>query len=149
MKPILSLLCLLPFCSFAQNELPRYEHDTLYTTSGFKMYKGMVLHLGKGVRPDGKFQYINIKSDATSEMLTNDSIVINKMKNFGISALGNAYIEIIGRYKYKDGSKGYVDLHIAFEKAIESNLIRTPGEIVVPEEFIRNLEARKAKKSGQ
>lgn len=144
MKKLFSFLLFLPFAATAQKVIPKYEHDTLYTTSGYKMYKGMALHLGKGSRADGKFRYINIKSDATSEMLANDSIIIRKMKNFGISALGNAYIEIIGSFKYKDGSKGYVDLHIAFEKAIESNLTNYPGEIVVPDEFIGKLKEGKA-----
>ncbi|MBS1731731.1 MAG: hypothetical protein JST02_00405 [Bacteroidetes bacterium] len=106
MKKIFSFLLFLPFAATAQKAIPKYEHDTLYSTSGYKMYKGMVLHLGKGSRTDGKFRYINIKSDATSEMLANNSIIIRKMKNFGISSLGNAYIEIIGSFKYKDGSKG-------------------------------------------
>lgn len=136
MKRLIILLSLLPCCAIAQKGVPKFVNDTLYTSSGYKIYEGMTLHFGKGTRPDGKFRYINIKSDATSKMLENDSIVIKKLKNFGISSLDNAYIEIIGKKTFKDGSKGYVDLHVAFDNAIQSNLYHTPGELIVPQEFI-------------
>ncbi len=134
MKRLLIVLLFCPLLSLAQNMVPRYENDTLYTSSGFKMYKGQTIQFGKGTRPDGKFRYINIKSETTSEALTNKSIVIKKMKNFGISALGNAYIEIYGRIVFTDGSKGYVDIHMAFDRAIE-NSPNLPSELIVADEY--------------
>ena len=56
------------------------------------------------------------------------------MKNFGISVLGNGYIEIVGTFTFKDGSKGYIDIHMAFDRAIENSL-NLPSELIVPDEF--------------
>lgn len=56
------------------------------------------------------------------------------MKNFGISVLGNAYIEITGTITFKDGSKGYIDIHMAFDNAIKG-FAGLPGELIVPDEF--------------
>lgn len=61
--------------------------------------------------------FVNIKSETTNAALTNNSIVIKKMKNFGISVPGNGYIEIIGTLKFKDGSKGYIDIRMDFDRA--------------------------------
>ena len=134
MKKYFILLFLFPLCTMAQRVTPKFEKDTLYTSSGFKIYEGQTLHFGKGTRPDGKFRYINIKSINTSSQLADNSIVVKKLKNFGISALGNGYIEIIGKINYSDGSKGYIDIHMAFDWAIENDLSK-PSELIVPEEF--------------
>lgn len=134
MKKLILALVLSPLLSIAQKQIPRYQNDTLYTTSGFKMYKGQTLQFGKGTRPDGKFRYVNIKSETTSAALANNTIVIKKMKNFGISILGNAYIQIIGTFTFKDGSNGYIDIHMAFDRAIENSL-NLPSELIVPDEF--------------
>lgn len=61
--------------------------------------------------------FVNIKSETTNAALTNNSIVIKKMKNFRISVPGNGYIEIIGTLKFKDGSKGYIDIRMDFDRA--------------------------------
>jgi hypothetical protein len=134
MKKLLTLLLCIPLFATAQKSESRYENDTLYTTSGFKIYKGQTLHFGKGTRPDGKFRFINIKSDLSSYSLANNSIVVKKLKNYGISVLGNGYIEIVGTITFKDGSKGYIDIHMAFDRAIENSL-NLPSELLVPDEF--------------
>ena len=51
-----------------------------------------------------------------------------------MSSLGNGYIEIIGSIVFKGGSKGYIDIHMAFDKAIEG-FPGSPAELVVPEEL--------------
>ena len=43
-------------------------------------------------------------------------------------------IEIIGKINYSDGSKGYIDIHMAFDNAIKG-LAGLPPELIVPEEF--------------
>jgi len=134
MKIILLAFMAFPLTSVAQKKLPTMGNDTLYTTSGFKIYKGQTLYFGKGTGRNGNFRYVNIKSETATSSLTNNSIVVKKLKNFGISALGNAYIEIIGTLIFKDGSKGYIDIHMAFEKAIES-FPGMPAELLVPDEF--------------
>ena len=134
MNKLLLALLLSPLFSPAQRSLSRFANDTLYTSSGFKIYKGQTLQFGKGSRPDGKFRFVNIKSEATSFTLSNNSIIIKKLKNYGISVLGNGYIEIIGKIIFKDGSKGSIDIHMAFDKAIEGD-DESPGELIVPDEF--------------
>jgi len=118
----------------AQKALPRYENDTLYASGGFKMFKGQTLHFGKGSGTNGRFRFVNIKSDVKTHSLADNSIIIKKMKNYGISALGNAYIEIIGSIVYSDGSKGTIDIHMAFDHAIGHSPDQ-PGELLVPAEF--------------
>jgi hypothetical protein len=135
MKCILFLLLWMPAISIAQTPPhSRYVNDTLYTTSGFKIYKGQTLYFGKGTGRDGKFKYINIKSETPPTSLANNSIVVKKLKNYGVSILGNGYIEIIGHIVYKDGSKGSVDIHMAFDRAIEDAL-DIPSELIVPDEY--------------
>lgn len=133
LKRLLFLL-LIPSVTNAQQVGSRFENDTLYTTSGFKIYVGQTLNFGKGTRPDGKFRYVNIKSETTSRQLENNSILITDLKNYGISVLGNGYIEIFGKITFKDGSKGGIDIHVAFDRAIENDP-KKPSEIIVPDEF--------------
>ncbi len=134
LKIFIAILLCTPLLCVAQQPQPKFENDTLYTASGYKIYKGLTLHFGKGTRTNGKFRFVNIKTDIASASLTNNSIVVKKMKNYGISVLGNGYITIIGTIKYKDGSKGSVDIHMAFDRAIE-NSPNLPSELIVPDEY--------------
>ena len=134
MKNILLLLVILPFIGLGQMLTPKFENDTLYTSSGFKIYKGQTLHFGTGTKNNGTFRYVNIKSDVPATALMNNSIVIKKLKNFGISALGNGYISIVGTLTYNDGSKGHIEMHMAFDHAIEDNP-DLPSELIVPMAF--------------
>ncbi len=140
MKKLLLLLLAVPVVLSAQVSKGEFVKDTLYTSTGFKIYKGQTLHFGVGKREDGKFRYINIKNDVSYKSLTNNSIVVKKLKNFGISMLGNGYIEIIGKITFKDGSKGLIDIHMAFDHVLEETT-RSPAELIVPEEFrIKQIE---------
>jgi hypothetical protein len=133
MKQLLFIFLLSPLLSAAQT-LARFENDTLYTSGGYKMYKGQTLHFGNGLGNGGTLRFINSKNGIPESKIVNNSIVIKKLKNFGVSALGNTYIEVMGTIIYKDGSKGGVDLHIAFDNAIKG-LGGLPGELIVPDEF--------------
>jgi hypothetical protein len=139
MKKLFFVLMLFPLVSIAQKPLPRYENDTLYTSSGYKIYIGQVLHFGIGSGSGGKFRYVNIKNDVLHSALKNNSITVKEMLNYGISALGNAYIEIVGSFMYKDGTKGVIDIHMAFDRAIEYSG-KLPGELLVPAEFKLRLK---------
>lgn len=137
MKKLIFPLLLCPFLSMAQEPKPEYKNDTLYATCGYKIYRGQTLQFGKGSGRNGKFRYINIKNSVPYASLANNTIVVTDLLNFGISSLDNAYIEIIGTIVFKDGSKGTVDIHMAFDLAIENS----PGltsELVVPDEFRNN-----------
>ncbi|MFZ1785470.1 MAG: SHOCT domain-containing protein [Ferruginibacter sp.] len=134
MKSSLFLFLLLPFSSTAQHGLPRLENDTVYSTSGFKIYKGMTLYFNKGSGRHGKYKHINIKSKGSYTSLAGSSMLVTEMKNFGISIFYNGYIELIGAITYKDGSQGYLDIHMSFDRAIENNP-KLISELQVPDEY--------------
>jgi|GEM_PF-1576434 hypothetical protein len=134
MKKILLLLFLCPLLSVAQKTLPRFENDTLYTSSGYKIYKGETLHFGHGTGKDGKFRFTRVISATGSYGLTNANIVVEKVKDYAVSSLGNQYIKIVGSIVYKDGSKGRMVMHMAFERATVS-VLGWPSELIIPAEF--------------
>ena len=45
MKKILFIILLYPFVSIAQEPRPKFENDTLYTASGYKIFKGQTWSL--------------------------------------------------------------------------------------------------------
>ena len=57
--------------------------------------------------------------------------------------LGNGYIEIVGYFTFKDGSKGFIDIHMAFDKAIE-DAPDMPSELIVPDEYRNKKTGRVA-----
>ena len=131
------LLLLIPISSIGQTDLPKFENDTLYTTSGFKMYKGQTLHLGNGTDKNGCFRFIKFNlrlGQFNTSVLQNTSLVIKKLKGYTITGLGNRYIGIIGTVSYKDGSKGGIDITMNFDKAIQ-NFPALPSELIIPDEF--------------
>lgn len=139
MKTLLFTFFLWPLISTAQKNLPRFQNDTLYTSSGFKIYKGQTLQFGKGSGQKGKYRFINIKNGYRAKSLANTSVIVDELKNFGISIFYNGYIEIIGTLIFKDGSKGAINIHMAFDRAIENSLA-LPSELIVPDEY-RNKPA--------
>ncbi len=137
MKILLLAFLFLPFLASAQKTLPRFENDTLYTTSGFKIYKGQTLYFGKGSGRNGKYRFINIKNAIASKAFANTSMVVEELKDFGISVFYNGYIHILGTLTFKDGSKTYADIHMAFDRAIENNP-KMISELTVPDAFRNN-----------
>ncbi|MBK7434777.1 MAG: hypothetical protein IPI66_13370 [Chitinophagaceae bacterium] len=67
MKRILIIFLLCPLISLAQNSLPRFEQDTLYTTSGYNIYKGSVLQLGTGHFRRRLFQIHQVPSQSAQD----------------------------------------------------------------------------------
>ncbi len=124
--------------SLAIQNKPRFERDTLYTSCGYKIYKGLKLQFGKATRR-GEFMYVNIKNDVPHMMLQNHSILVKELKDFGISALNNGYISIKGILMVKDSERGNIEIHMAFDRAIE-NLPGIPSELIVPAEFRNKLK---------
>jgi len=134
MKKILLIFLSVPIISKAQN-LPRFENDTLYTSSGYKIYKGQTLHFGKATGNEGKFKYANIKNEVDTRSLEDNYVTVTELKDFRNSSKGNSYIEVLGNITFKDDSKGYIDLRLWFDQAI-GNVGGIPGELIVPKEFI-------------
>ena len=137
MKKILLLLLLSPLLSIAQNSLPRFDNDTIYTTSGYNIYKGQILHLASGTSEAGYFRFISFHSTMVrtdTYILQNSSIKVNKIKSYKSSGLGSSNMRLFGTATLKDGRQLEVDIVMDSEKAIEGLAGQTP-ELTVPEEF--------------
>jgi Short C-terminal domain len=139
MKISLFIFLLFPLILSAQKIVPRFENDTLYTTSGYKFYKGETLYFAKGTGSNGTFRFIKIANVSAEAKFANTSMVIKKLKDFTVSGMGNAYIKVIGILTYNDGSKIEVPFNVAFDRAIES-FPGLPSELIVPDEFRNNYK---------
>lgn len=125
----------LPLGLFAQKPLPRFENDTVYTSSGFKIYKGQTLQFAKGVAHGNTFRFVRLASGwHEADVLTNNQCVVKKLTRYRVTPLGNAYIFVVAKLTFKDGSKGDINFNIAFDNAIDG-FSGFPPELIVPEEF--------------
>jgi len=113
---------------------PALENDTLHTSCGFKIYKGQNLQFGEATGIDGRFRYVNIVNSIPHSALENKQILVWEIKGLSFSVLGNAYIDITGTLELKNKRSKEVEIHLAFDHAIE-NIPGIPGEIVVPDEY--------------
>ena len=118
---------------------PGFQGDTLYTSCRYKIYKGQVLQFGKMTGSRDRFRYVNIKTDITHHSLENRQVKVKELKDFGISVLGNGYISIIGTLIVNNKDRGDIEIHMAFDHAIE-NIPGVPSELVVPDEFRNKLK---------
>lgn len=118
---------------------PALEDDTLYTSCGFKIYKGQFLQFGEATGINGRFRYVNIVNPIPHSALENKQILVWDIKGLSFSVLGNAYIDIIGTLTLKNKRTREVEIHLAFDHAIE-NIPGIPGELVVPDEFRGKLK---------
>jgi hypothetical protein len=142
MKKLLLILLLCPLLSSAQ---PRFENDTLYTSGGYKIYKGQTLHLANGTSDAGYFRFIKFHSSMSrndSYILQNSSFLVSKLKGSNNSIENNQSIRLSGIVTYNNNTKAEVELVLDFEKAIESVNGLAP-ELTVPEEF-RNKRVQTA-----
>ena len=86
----------------AQKPMPRYENDTLYTSSGFKIFRGQTLEFEKGTMRDGRFRYIKVKNGFFSKTLTGRVVIVKEITKYAVTVIGNGYVDIIG-YLLLDG----------------------------------------------
>jgi hypothetical protein len=134
MTKILFTLLLCPLISFAQDPKPSFKNDTLYTLSGFKIFRGQTVEFANGTERDGKFKYVSVKNGILSKSLTNCSVIVKEFRKFWISGLDNGYIVFDGYLLRKDGARDYIVLQMAFDRAIENSPV-LPSEIKLPDEF--------------
>ncbi|MBS1643630.1 MAG: SHOCT domain-containing protein [Bacteroidetes bacterium] len=130
------LLFLVSSISIQAQTLPRFDGDTLYTASGFKIFKGQLLHFTEGTGKNGHFRFVKFKGSDNPKKLTNRTIEVRKISDYYISGLDNAYIRIKGAYTKKNGSIKIVRFKMLFEKAIQGFMGSTP-ELKIPDEFIK------------
>lgn len=141
MKRSLFILLLGPLLSTAQQTLPRFENDTLYTSGGYTIYKGQVLHLANGTSDAGYFRFIKFHNSMNRNdtyILQNSTILVNKLRGYKPGA-DNQNIRISGTVTYKDGNKAEIEIILDFERATEM-VGGLPAELTIPEEF-RNKRA--------
>jgi len=144
MKKLLFILLVSPFLSTAQERSPRFENDTLYTSCGYKIFRGQTLDFAKGLKKEGRFKYVTVKNGFLTKTLTNSSVLVKELKHYAASDLDTYYIDITGYIFLKNGASEYIVLHIAFDHAIENSPV-LPSELTVPDEF-RNKFKRDIKK---
>jgi hypothetical protein len=130
-------MLLYPALLSAQSPGPKFKNDTVTTISGYKIYRDCTLTFAKGSGKKDKFRFVSIKNGIYETALTNNSVVVTGIKNFGINDEDDAYIEITGSIIFKDNTKGTVELKLFFDKAIE-NTDGMPAEMIVPAAFANN-----------
>jgi len=143
MKRLLFVLFLFPFASNAQERIFKFEDDTLYTSSGYKIFSGQTLEFNQGLERDGRFRYVTVKNGYLSKTLTNATVIVKEIISVTTTALDNGYVDLKGYITLKDGSRGLIILHMSFDYVIE-NSPDLPSELKVPDEF-RNRFKRNIK----
>ncbi len=146
MKKLLFTGLLYPFLAMAQDKTHRFENDTLYTSSGYKIFKGSVIEFNHGTIRYGRFKHVSVKNGILSTSLTNCSVTVKEFKKYSTTDFGTGYIVFDGYLKRKDGTIDYIVLQMAFDKAIENSPVLL-SEIKVPEEF-RNKYKRDMKREN-
>jgi hypothetical protein len=144
MRKVLITILLFPLLSYAQNNEPRFENDTLYTSSGYKIFSGQTLEFGAGTKRDGKFRYVTVKNGLLSTTLTGRKLIVKQITNSSTTIMDNEYVDFTGYLIMKDNSREYIILHMAYDYAIENSPV-LPSELKVPAEF-RNKMKRNIKK---
>ncbi|MFN8308051.1 MAG: SHOCT domain-containing protein [Ferruginibacter sp.] len=140
MHKLLLLLLFVPAVAGAQNAQPRFENDTLYTSSGYSIYKGRVLQLANGTSDAGYFRFVKFHTSMIRNdtyILQNSSIRVKGLRNYKTSGDNKHTIRVNGTATLKDKTTMEVDFFLTFDKAIRGE-DGAPAELVVPEEF-RNL----------
>ncbi len=146
MKSIfLSLFTFLVIFSYAQDV--QFVNDTIITSSGFKVYKGISLKLGRGSMPDGSFKYIRYETGKPGI----DISFSNSNKSYTYAGANfSSRISEVAKTKAVGGKKnGYVyyamlklgDL-MRYECDVE-NAIAT-GEIILPAEFQKSTKTNQS-----
>lgn len=132
-----TLLLLTTSICFSQT---KYENDTLYTQSGYKVYVGQELNIGVGATPDGDFKFIRRNSSGfgTAMAMTNNNSYNKSQLSLPRNVAGHKgkVIKIVKRGSKKIGityepliTFGSGRYEIDIDNAI------AVGELNVPEEF--------------
>ena len=108
--------------SSAQNNLPRFENDTLTTTGEYKIYKGQTLQFATGTSAAGYFNFIKFHQSMAKNntyTLQNGTMLVKSLKAYKYSNADNNSIRIAGTITYKDGKKEEADILLNFERATQ------------------------------
>ncbi len=137
MKKLLFVLLFSPLISAAQNNLPRFEKDTLTTSGGYKIYKGQILQFATGTLAAGYFSFIKFHQNMAKNntySLQNATMLVKGLKSYKYAEADNNSIRIAGTIIYKDGKKEEADILMNFERATE-DFDGLPSELNVAEAY--------------
>ena len=82
MKKIVTVLLLCPLFSLAQKFNFKYENDTLYSTCGYKIFKGQKLQFAGGLQRHNYFRYVTIVNGYLSTTLANNTVIVKEITKF-------------------------------------------------------------------
>lgn len=139
MKKLVTTFLLCPLFSAAQGNMPRFENDTLTTSGGYKIYKGLTLQFNTGTSAAGYFTFIKFHQSMVKNntyILQNGSMLVKNLRNYKYSNADNNSIRISGTITYKDGKQEEGDIVLNFERATE-NYDGQPSELNIAEQFKR------------
>lgn len=134
---LIAFIMSISFVLQAQNDLPRFDNDTLYTTSGFKITEKQMLKLGMGSTPDGSFKFIRINSASLFGYTSSNPNGANNA-NAGPRTLSGHEYKVLRIEKRGNKKNGYVYYCLLpgfprYEIDVENAI--AVGEIAVPVEF--------------
>lgn len=137
MRKILLIFLLIPVAGMCQDTFIEVKHgvDTLYSATGFKVYKGVKLKTGTGTMPDGDFKFIQIAESSFFHKgsITGSGVIRANALPMKYSHLELPVTKIVKKGNVKQGFAYYpvIDNITKYEVDLD-NAIAT-GEIVVPE----------------
>lgn len=134
---LLHVLISISLC--AQDDIEtKFENDTLYTKSGFKIYDNQMLKIGNGSMPDGDFKYIRIAATSMFQYTGTDRSRVNSANSLPASNRGFSY-KVVRIQKYGTKKNGYTYYPIinvgAIRFQIDIDNAIAFGELDVPDEF--------------
>lgn len=123
----------------AQNGDQKLVGDTLVTGSGYKVFVGQKLKLGRGTSPNGDFIYIRINGGSMFNYSSTVPNYANTANNLNRSHAGREFkvVKIVKRGTKKTGIVYYPVINIGmvrYECDIENAIAM--GEVEVPEEYL-------------
>ncbi|MCS3530552.1 SHOCT domain-containing protein [Chryseobacterium sp. JUb7] len=141
MKKVLLIFTLVFFGMYYSQTAPKFENDTLTTSTGFKVYEGLDLKIGTGSMNDGDFKFIRTNAGSIFNYYSTTGYqgLANQANSFRRSNSGLTFKvkKIMTRGSKKNGFVYYVKIGsglINYEMDVE-NAIKS-GEIIVPDKFL-------------
>lgn len=137
-KAILTLSIVVSLAASAQT---KFENDTLYFDSGFKITKGQELKFGTGTMDNGNFKFIRVNSTGFAAIMTaTDNQAYNNSQNsLNRSMAGHkgTVVKIVQRGTKKTGYifQPLVSIGSGVRYEIDVENAIASGELAVPDEF--------------
>lgn len=113
---------------------PVMVNDTLFASCGYMIYPGSILQFGVITGYRNRFKYLNVRTNVTDVSLEKRKLRVKKLKEFGVSVLGNTYVTIIGTLIINGKDRDEIEMHVSIDYAIE-DIPGVPSELVVPDQY--------------